>query len=378
MSINVSKLSSIEEIIRQRMSEGYVPGASAAVWVDGECVYETYAGIAKHDGTPIGPETIFRLASMTKPFTAVAVMQQVEAGRLGLFDKIEDYIPELADLRVADKDETGAVIGSHPVPRPVTLMDCLTHSSGIACGKTQELVYPNVRIRPGETLADCVPRYKDILLDFDPGTKQFYSPLAAPDICARIVEILSGETIDEYFKNHITDPLGMTDTVFALSEEQRSRLAEGFNREGETCVPAHMSESGIFNDLPALYSGGGGLFGTLNDYCIFANALATGGQGILTPESIGEIRTPRLSPTIPGIGRGFNWGLLVRYCAHTSRYQPLPPGCWGWSGAFGTHFFIDPARRACAVLFSNSLAARGSDSITCRDLEHCYVAALNN
>ena len=378
MSINVSKLSSIEEIIRQRMSEGYIPGASAAVWVEGEKVYETFAGIAKHDGTPVGPKSIFRLASMTKPFTAVAVMQQVEAGRLGLFDKIEEYIPELADLRVADKDEAGNVIGSHPVPRPVTLMDCLTHSSGIACGKTQDLVYANVRIRPGETLADCVPRYKDILLDFDPGTRQIYSPIAAPDICARIVEILSGETIDAYIKNHITDPLGMTDTVYALSEEQRTRLVDGFNREDNRCVPAHMSESGIFDDLPALYSGGGGLFGTLEDYGIFANALTCGGKGILTPESIGEMRTPRLSPALPAVSRGFNWGLLVRYCAHSSRFQLLPPGCWGWSGAFGTHFFIDPARKACAVLFSNSFAARGSDSITCRDLERCYVDALTD
>ena len=85
MKLNIPALSGIEAIIRQRMAEGHIPGASAAVWVEGEKVYETYAGIAKHDGTPVGPETIFRLASMTKPFTAVAVMQQVEAGRLGLF-----------------------------------------------------------------------------------------------------------------------------------------------------------------------------------------------------------------------------------------------------------------------------------------------------
>ncbi|MBR3692058.1 MAG: beta-lactamase family protein [Clostridia bacterium] len=376
MKLNIPALSGIEAIIRQRMAEGHIPGASAAVWVEGEKVYETYAGIAKHDGTPVGPETIFRLASMTKPFTAVAVMQQVEAGRLGLFDMVEEFIPELAELRVADKNEAGEVIGSHPVPRPVTVIDCLTHSSGIACGKTQELVYPDVRIRPGETLADCVPRYKDILLDFDPGTNQIYSPIAAPDVCARIVEILSGETIDVYFKNHITDPLGMTDTVFALSAEQRTRLAEGFGKEGDVCVPTKMSESGIFNDLPALYSGGGGLFGTLDDYGRFASALACGGKGILTPESIGEIRTPRLSRAIPGISRGFNWGLLVRYCAHTSRPQPLPPGCWGWSGAFGTHFFVDPTRKACAVLMANTTTAAGSSSITCRDLETAYVAAL--
>lgn len=379
--LDPSALGAVAGVITRRMEQGNIPGACAAVWLKGQKVYETYLGAAKHDGRPIREDTLFHLASMTKPITAVAVMQQVQAGRLALTDPVSRYIPELANLRVADKNQEGEVVGSHPSPREITLLDCLTHSSGMACGSTTNLDFPNVRMRAGECLSDFVPRYAAIRLDFDPGTAQCYSPLAAPDVAACIVEKVSGTEFSEYLRLQILEPLGMVDTTFAPTPEQRARLIEAFKQEGDKCVPSSICDSGFYPDMPSMVGGGGGLFSTLRDYGRFACMLSAGGEldgvRILSEESIAEIAKPRLSTDLPGIGKLFNWGLLVRTLpAQSALYQPLPAGSWGWSGAFGTHFFIDPTLKACGVFMANTTTSKGAGACTAKDFERAYVSAI--
>ena len=215
-----------------------------------------------------------------------------------------------------------------------------------------------------ETFRDFVPRYIQMDLAFDPGTEQLYSGLAAPDVVAAVVEKVSGEDYADYLKNHITGPLGMKDTAYEITEEQRARVVVpgAWDPESGTCKPAVIRPSEFFGDNPVGLSGGGCLYSTLADYGRFAQMLLREGEfdgvRILSAESVREIAKPRLPDTIRGINRHFNWGLLVRVLPNThSERQPLPAGTFGWSGAFTT-------------------TAGGAGAITAKEFETAILSAV--
>ena len=216
--LDVASLGAVAGAIQRRIDDGTSPGACACVWYRDQKVYETCLGVADHAGALLRADSIFHLASMTKAITAAAVLQQMELGRVRLDDPIGKFIPELAQLNVAELDAAGKIVATHPASRPVTVLDCLTHTSGIGSRSVTNDLFNAVRMREGERLSDFVPRYASMPLAFEPGSQTDYSPVAAPDVAACIVEKVSGEEYSAYVARHIFEPLGMVDTCYDLPD----------------------------------------------------------------------------------------------------------------------------------------------------------------
>lgn len=379
--LDPAALGTVAGEIRRRMDDGHIPGACAAVWYKDQPVYSCCLGAADETGRPLQSDSVFHMASMTKPFTGVAVMQQVEAGRLSIDEPISKYFPAFANMQVADyaDDKRTKVVGSHPAPRQITVADCLTHTSGIGFGPAFD-THKELRLQPGEGLSHLAPRYAEALLYNDPGTLTSYSPIAAPDVLAAIVEQLSGESWPEYIQNHICRPLGMKDTAFGISEEARPRLVQGFAMKDGKCVPDRIRDAEFYDDLPFLISGGAGLFSTLDDYVRFARMLLRGGEldgaRILREESVQAFSRPLLAPDVKGVSATFNWSYLFYVRTGKAGNQVLNKGSYGWSGAFGTHFFVDPSLSLLGVLLTNTTTAGGAGAITAADFERAVMSAV--
>ncbi|MFR1474904.1 MAG: serine hydrolase domain-containing protein [Hydrogeniiclostridium mannosilyticum] len=221
-TLSADKLQMITQHTQERIDRGEISGSVSLVAQDGKLLYAKAQGYANYTRkVPLKTDTIFRLASMTKPIIGVAVMQLEEQGKLSLDGPLSRYIPEFAGLQAC---ESGKLVA---VNREIMIRDLLSHSCGLG-QEEQGLQYiaENLPIGPNDTLASYVPKLAQVPLDFQPGTKTGYSPMAAFDILARVVEIVSGQTVDRYLQDHIFIPLDMRDTAFVLTGAQKSRLVE--------------------------------------------------------------------------------------------------------------------------------------------------------
>lgn len=312
---------------------------------------------------PLRETDIFRLASMTKPITATAILIAEERGWLKLDDAISKYIKGFRHGGVGSfcDGQMKRVCDS----REITIRDCLTHSSGLGSGAVGD--YQFSRKCEPKNLKENVLAWNDALLDFSAGVKQGYSGLVAFELLAYIVEIVSGLLFDEFLKQEIFDPLGMKDTGYRLSNKDKGRLVEmtrTANDGGLECVDLGLRGFGAFSEG---YTGGSaGLFSTLDDYSKFVRMLANKGifegEKILSPDSVAKMGMPQLSMDIEGVSKYFNWGLGVRVCEKQGEWQVLPDGSFGWSGAYGTHFWVEPNTGRSAVLMLNKVDVGGSGS----------------
>lgn len=382
-ALDTARLERITDSIQARLQKPCLSCAEALVWQAGEARYHRQLGWANVEaGAPLAPGALYRLASMTKPIVAAAVMQQVEQGRIGLDEPVSTYIPSFAEARIAVIDETGRYTGTRPANGPVRVRHLLTHSSGLGSGEPYaSQLESEFSPRPGETLSDAVPRYGKCPLEYEPGTRTSYSGLLAFDTLAHIVERVSGLAFSDYLQRNLFEPLDMPDTVFALSGEQRRRLVEIYAETPEGITRENL-DGKVFNFDSAVYnSGGGGLHGTCLDYGHFARMLLQEGEydgrRVLSAASVREMRRPQLAEATPGLGRGVNWGLGMRVITDAAGDgKPLSAGSFGWSGAFGTHFWIDPCQRLFAVYCSNMTTAGGSGAATAFEFERDVYAAL--
>ncbi len=350
------------------VAQGKVGGAAVLVKQQGEVVFE---GCFYEPGSPfaVKPDTLFRLASMTKPVTAVAVMKLAERGALDLDDPIGKYLPKLDKLplgKVCD-DRLTKLEESYRL----TIRNLLTHSSGFGSGPVGDWMGKHRTQERMQNLETVVDYYADCALDFAPLTAQAYSGVVAFDVAARIVEVVSGMPYDCFLKQKIFDPLGMADTTFAPTAEQWERMIPMHDRVEEKSVVKPTKPGTIFEGFPTTYfAGGAGLASTLQDYIRFAEMLQNGGRldgvQILTEDSVRQMATPQLPKAIaPG---NEVWGLGVRVIARDA-YGPLPVGTFGWSGAYGTHFWVDPVNKITAIYLKNSHYDGGSGAKTARQME---------
>lgn len=344
------------------IASGRIAGACALVCKDGEPVFSDYEGYTGADGKiKISENSAFRLASMTKPITATAVLLCAEKGLLGLSRKVRDFIPGTGDLYVAEKRNGEWVKGEKA--DDITLFQLLTHSSGVGCGEVESTEFAKVKPGKGDTLATATARYGKALLAFRPGTAQAYSPVMGFDLLARVVEVVSGTSYGEFLKREIFAPLRMNSSSYLLSDFRREDLVSSCSYENGV-LSGSLPETN-FGDFPVGYTGGGaGLVSTLGDYGRFANELLRcyrGGEGILSRESAVMMGTPQLDEKkIQGVYDFFNWGLGVRAMRVCRDWQPLPAGSYGWSGAYGTHFWVDPENGVTAVYMHNSATFGGA------------------
>lgn len=365
--LNIDLLKSKIEIrMADDIANGRVGGANLIVNQNGKRVY---TGIFSDEriGVNVKANTIYRIASMTKPIVAASVMIMYECGLVGLDDPVSKYIPGFAEMNIGklDENDNPTVIGR--ADKQITIRHLLTHSSGLG---TNLVGYKEGDLMPDEcrkVLGKSVDYYTRTVLAFEPGMGQGYSPLMGFDVLARIVEIVSGMTFAEFIRKEICDPLGMPDTVFEPVDEQWDRFIPMHHRAEDGTPSSEVTDRGhIFGTIPVTnYCGGGGLASTAEDYSKFAEMLLWG-KGILSQDTLKEMQTPQLPPEI--MGGDQIWGLGMRVITKES-YRDLPVGAFGWSGAFGTHFWVDPVNKVTAVYMKNSAYDGGAGAKTARNFE---------
>ncbi|HYR90023.1 MAG TPA: serine hydrolase domain-containing protein [Terriglobia bacterium] len=269
VGFSADRLQRIHLMLQRRIDAGDISGAVTLVARNGRVAYfETQGLMDIETKKPMAKDAIFRMASMSKPITGVAIMMLMEEGKVRLTDPVSKFIPEFKAMKVAvARQTTPAPAGANPanpapqfytIPadREITIRDLLTHTSGLVSGPMSTSEAAKVARKPGETLADYIPRLGALPLEFQPGSRWSYSPGAGFDRLGRIVEIVSGQTFDVFLKQRIFDPLGMKDTFFSPTEDRIPRLASVYQKT------ARGLEKQPDPGPTKYFSGAGGLRGT--------------------------------------------------------------------------------------------------------------------
>ncbi len=374
--LNITLLkNNIEKAARYDLENNKVFGSAYCVIQGSDVTYKKCFGTVSADSTqPVTENTIFRMASMTKPITAVAILILVERGLISLDDKVSDFLPEFKDIHVTQITQNGLTdLGK--AQNEITICHLLTHTSGIGTDplKEQKMTYNDKK-----TIDSAVEFYSKIGLDFEPATKQQYSPFAAFDVLAKIIEKVSGTDYHSFLMQEIFEPCGMVNTTFTPTREQWNAMIAMHNKiDGKNC-DEKMNDDCVFSDFPKThYLGGAGLVSTLADYSRFAKTLLNNGKTptkqILRENTLRLMRTPFVSEEI--MPSNERWGLGVRVIVRED-YENLPLGAFGWSRAYGTHFWIDPTNNIAAVYMKNSLFDGGAGNESARNFEKAVSDSL--
>ncbi|MBX6313474.1 MAG: beta-lactamase family protein [Isosphaeraceae bacterium] len=330
----------IAEAMRRFVADREIAGAVTLVATPDRIVHLNATGQADIAADrPMRPDTIFWIASMTKPITATAVMMLQDEGKLAVDDPVAKYLPEFARLKTASGD-----------PARITIRHLLTHTSGLSEITAEEA-------RDIRTLTGVIPLYVAKPVQFEPGTRWVYCQ-SGINTAARIVEVLSGESFDRFLKKRLFEPLGMKDTTFALSEEQLPRLAKSYRRTDageleEAAVRILYGKSPTSRDrFPAA---NGGLFSTAPDYARFCQMILNGGEHdgrrYLKRETVAQMTTIQTDGLKTGFTEGNGWGLgwcIIREPQGVTAM--LSPGTFGHGGAYGTQAWIDPQKKRIEIL----------------------------
>ena len=373
VGLSAERLKRVTELMRRLIDARTVSGSVTLVARNGRVAHFEAQGLMDLESKkPMTKDAIFRIMSMTKPVVGVAAMMLVEDGKLRLTDPVGRFIPELQNLKVTVPNSDGvivpAVIASAPQPgrivdaaRPITVRDLLTHTSGLMSGGASAAMVSQVAIGPGEPLSVVIPRLKNVPLDFQPGTRWAYSAQYGFDVLARVVEVASGMPFDRFTKERIFDPLGMKDTFF-YPAAGHARMASLYQSADSQL--RKQADGAWVNG--AYFSGGGGLFSTAEDYLQFAMMLMNGGQHegkrLLGVRSVELMATAFAPDELPGRPAGEGYGLGMRVVNDpAARTTFLSKGSFGWSGAYNTHFFIDPKEKIVAIYMTQTafLESRG-------------------
>ncbi|HET9161544.1 MAG TPA: serine hydrolase domain-containing protein [Caulobacteraceae bacterium] len=352
-------LNSLDAELAKGVASGRYPGAVFIVANDKAVLHQGAIGegdVERH--TPMRPDTIFRLMSMTKPVTTVAAMILVDEDKLKLDDPVSKYLPEFQ--------------GFAPGGPPLTIRHLLTHTGGLGFGSIPS---------PGAPAPTLAGRVKEIAARPSPapvGQRWTYSGLDGLDIVARVVEVISGEPYERFLKRRIFDPLGMKDTTYVLSAEQKRRLVGLYAPK----AGGFEASSSPLADL-GYPSGSANLYTTGPDFARLAQMLAGGGvyKGVrvLSSAAVRQMSSPQLPLGYPGLQPGLSWGLGMRRVADPALLKSsLPLGAYGWSGAFGTHFWVDPKTRLVAVWMINLTTAGGAGSPDALAFENAVVKACRS
>ena len=301
---------------------------------------------------PAEADDIFRIFSMTKPITSVAVMMLYEEGHFFLSDPVGRYLPELADLPVAKLSEATSAddIPTERARRPMTIQDLLRHTSGLTYGVFSNSVVDSLYSRTGAlaqpTLADMVTELGEIPLMYQPGTRWHYS--LSTDVLGRLVEVVSGQSFNAFLRERIFEPLGMVDTGFHVPASEHDRFSRSYGHEGAERTLT-LGDTLGFTRPPTMFSGGGGLVSTAHDYARFAQMLLNGGEldgaRILGRKTIELMTVDHLPDGVPTEFLSPGWGFGLGFTVKNEAGMDGMPGSVGnyyWYGVQGTSFWVDP------------------------------------
>lgn len=325
-------------------------GITTLVMKDSKIIHKEFFGYAElEQKKPMADSTIVRIFSMSKPITAVALMTLFDEGKFTLDDKVSTYIPEFNGMKVYTPNELGQTF--EPQINEMTIRHLLTHTSGISYGwNPKSYVDSLYRVNKvgtwDQTLEEQIKLLSEVPLNFQPGTKWEYG--LSIDVAGYLVEVMSGMPLDEYFKTRIFDPLKMNDTGFFVPEEQHERLSDVFSIDKEGVLKGASGTWGeAFKKKPKIFSGGGGLVSTLDNYLRFCRMLLNGGEldgaRILKESTVKLVMSNQMPENAVykednGYGLGGNVNLLT--------------GEYGWAGAASTKFWIDPKNDMIIITFA--------------------------
>src|SRR5262245_2455997 len=377
VGLSSARLARIRDTLRADIDKGVIPGAVTLVARHGRIASLEALGFRDREaGARMMPDTIFRVASMTKPLTSVAALMLAEEGKLLIADPVSRYVPEFAGLKVAlASDDTGAkALKTEPMRREITVQDLLRHTSGLTyahlTGPFLKKAYEAANVvDEKQTNAEMVARLSELPLAYQPGTTWQYG--VSTDVLGRVVEVAGGMDLGRFIAERICKPLGLVDSNFGPVDKSRAAQPQVDPATGK---PPPMRNTSV---RPNWISGGSGLLSTAGDYLRFAQMLLNGGElgGLrllspttvtlmtsdhLTPETRRSPSTPILFGTLAPmseLGLGFGLGFAVR--THAGR-NPLPGsvGDFSWSGVTGTYFWIDPQQQLIAILMTQAPTQR--------------------
>ena len=370
VGLSSARLAHIGQVLDQDIADGKLPGAVLAIARDGKLVHlQAYGWRDKAAGVPMTVDTIFNIASMTKPMTTVAALTLAEQGRLVIDEPASKYLPEhLADMKVATLDAAGGIAATAPAARAITVRDLLTHTSGLIYGgrgsTAVHRMYPAGSAAAAEALTGeaFLDKLSTLPLLNQPGATWDYG--FGLDVTGLIVEALTRQSLGAYLSDTVFKPLGMADTGFLIPADKTARYAKALPTDPETGRPQSLSPD---STRPTKFECGGGCaVSTATDYLRFATMLLNGGEyaghRVLSPVMARYMVTNQLGPQVRNlIGNadptradyGFGLGLAVRTLPGVVRLLGSV-GDFSWPGASGTNWWVDPAQRLVVVFMAHS------------------------
>jgi CubicO group peptidase (beta-lactamase class C family) len=381
-SFSPGKLARVGDFIRNEIATGKIPGAIMLIQQHGQPVYFESFGVRDvATKLPMTADTIFRIYSMSKPITSVAAMMLVEDGKLSLSDPVAKYIPAFADVKVGvEKPGEKPALALEPVNRPITIEDLMRHTSGLTYG-----FYGDSAVRKLYAQADLfnsdmgnaefVERIAKLPLAEQPGTLWDYGH--STDVLGRVIEVISRQSLFQFEKQRLLDPLGMTDTAFHVADEAKRPLIAEPMPDDRFIGPVVGIRDPM---LPRRWeSGGAGMVGTIGDYARFAQMLLNGGtfegRRYLKRETIALMTSDHIGPEtniardyfyFPGASNGFGLGFAVRTSTPPNTSWPL--GEYRWDGLAGTFFFIDPEDDMFVAFMVQTPSQRGRIQLALKTL----------
>lgn len=381
VGMSADGLAALQAGLRAEVDNGQLAGIVTLVARHGKLVHtDTYGWQDLENRVPMAEDTIFRIFSMTKPITGVAMMMLYEEGKFALDDPVENYIPEFTNLVVAQEDVPNGIPMAELPHHKMTMRELMSHTGGLTYGSFSrsrvDTLYGEMNVLDGNgTLQDMIDKLAQIPLRQQPGSAWHYS--VSVDVQGYLVEKLSGMGFDEFLQQRLFDPLGMVDTRFHVGRDKAHR----FSRE-YTSGPDGLSspENSAFIEAPTFLSGGGGLTGTAGDYLRFAQMLANGGEldgvRILKPETVEMMRSNQLPSgmtEIPGYP-GNAFGLDVAIVTDPASNGGMSAGSYWWWGIAGSWFWIDPVEDLVFVGMIQNRNLRYSRGLHLKSKELLYDA----
>ena len=369
VGLSSERLKGVAALVKSHIDAGDFSGAVTLVARKGRVIHFEAQGLRDIEmNKPMSVDSVFQLASMTKPITAVAVLMLMEQGKLLLGDPVSTFIPEFKDQMVAEwnlpNDPRGAGRRLVRANREITLQDLLTHTSGMASSYEGPAGADLAKLKLGAdaSIDQSVKAWAKVPLNFQPGTQWQYTGGVGFGVLGRVVELVSGMPLDQFFDKRIFTPLGMKDSFFLVPAARQGDLAVMYNRQG-TALTKVANSTGRVN-------GAGGLWSTAQDYLEFAQMLLNGGQlngariisrksvELMSDNAIGDLDLRNYIGTEHNLA-GYGFGLGVRVRKNSGRSGWLgSPGDFGWAGAQGTYSWIDPKEQTIGIIMMSTRVQR--------------------
>jgi CubicO group peptidase (beta-lactamase class C family) len=366
VGLSTERLLRIHDAVQRHMDANSISGAVTVVVRRGRLAHlEAHGSMDLESKKPMAKDAVFRIWSMSKVVGGVGILMLMEEGKVRLNDPISRFIPEFKGMKVAVIQEARRMPGppagpqappvefyTIPATREITIQDLLTHVSGLGSGQASASEVRKITRTPTDTLAGYIPKLGATPLDFQPGSRWSYSAAAAFDTLARVIEVASGQPVDQFLRQRLFEPLGMKDTFYTPPEGTGPRVATAYHRADGKLQKVESPNRMVSTTYFGL---GGGLMSTAADYAQFGAMLAEGGQlngkRLLSPRTVELMGSAFVPDTLPGRTPGIGYGLSVQVVTNpiAAGYR-VSPGSFGWDGAYGTHFWADPKEKIAGVL----------------------------